>query len=50
MEWVKERLSVIGYTNYVMSLEVLAQKSKIQSDKFYQTFHEVGTLDLERQP
>ena len=29
---MKERLSVIGYTYHVMSPEVLAQKSKIQSE------------------
>ena len=28
MEWVRERLSVIGYTNHVMSPEVLAQNRK----------------------
>ena len=33
---MRERSSVIGYTNHVMSLEVLAQKSKIQSDRFHQ--------------
>ena len=32
MEWVMERLTVIGYTNHVMSADVCAQKSKIQSD------------------
>ena len=35
---------MIGYTNHVMSPEVLAQKSKIQSDRFPQTFREAGTL------
>ena len=28
MEWVREKLSVIGYNNHVMSPEVLAQKYK----------------------
>ena len=44
MGWVEERLSVIGYINDVMSLEVLAQKSQIQSDRFHQTFYEAGML------
>ena len=35
---VSESLSVIGYTNHVMSPKVLAQKSLILSDRFHQTF------------
>ena len=35
---------MIEYTNHVMIPEVLAQKFRIQSDRFYQTFREAGTL------
>ena len=44
MEWMREGLSVVGYTNHVMSPEVLEQKSKIQADRFHQTFRVAGTL------
>ena len=48
MERVRERLSVIGYTNHMKNPEVLPQKSKIQSDRFHQTFRETGTLEALR--
>ena len=44
MEWVKKMLPVIGYTNHVMSPEVLVQKSQIQSDGFHKMIRQVGTL------
>ena len=44
MEWVNERLAVIGYANHGMSPEFLLQKPKIESDRFHQTFRETGTL------
>ena len=45
---VRERLSVIGCTNDVMGPEFMAQKSKIQSDRFQETFCEAGTLKAVR--
>ena len=35
---------MIGYSNHLMSPDVWAQKSKIQSDRFHQMFREEETL------